>query len=1517
MGSFSSRLAVEIIQYIIDQEEIDLECKEPFKPIRETPEGEDFSGGLSDYPTKDFTIGQMDRRARVDDTTKWPYSVQGLLVTNFKDNVCLSSGTIIGPNLVLTSANSVYMKWNGVECDKNMMRFYPGMDGKSTPFGICNVIEVYYPEEYLDNDKEDYALLVLDRNIGYDTGYFGIKHYNRESLKGKSAYLYGYSPNLADQNEHFLWGMKGPFQLDPHDDMIEHIIDTSSGQSGSAIYIEDRRKYHIIGVHNRGGDTTRVANQAVYFNQARIVKIKGWIKDYYKKYNIVREINSSNLENSHEILTTISDSGIDLGNLSVLKLSYNSLNFNQAIRLAQADLRYLSILDLSHNEIGDAGATSLSQANFPHLRDLNLSWNELGDEGAASLSTANFINLTILSLCSNHIGDAGASALSRGQFIYLNILDLSSNDIRDEGAAALSKARFPYLNSLYLTGNKIGNEGAATLSESNFINLHTLNLASNQIADEGATSLFGAHFPNLISLHLTGNKIGNIGATAISQARFTNLNHLYLSHNRIGDEGAAALSQAAFPNLNTLYLSHNQIGDYGTIALSTSRVINLTYLNLSYNQIGDEGVTGLSLANFINLTSLDLEGNLIGNEGAAALLRANWINLRELSLNSNQIGNEVATVLSQVHFPNLRCLDLSYNQIGNRVTTALTKSIFINSRILNLYQNKMSITNLKNLKTEVYGRDSELIRLRNSFNPDQAFISITLYGAKGIGKSTIALKFAIEAIGSYHFIWWIDSRTKDTITSSLLNLADILGLLDSDIQETINLTKLYLKTTGFRFLLIFDNLQDEHLVKEFIIAKGHYIITTQLNRVGFENIEVSSISKEASVELLSTKLSDRKPKELELLGNFLQGHPLALNRSADYIKKSKTKVNDFIQYFSKVMVRNDKLKNIVSDSISSLSEESSHILKIACLGNVDNIPYQTLYKVFCYEYPDANQEDFNKYLGELTRLSILTYDTFKGIFKIFRVIQQAAILQLSHSINDSLIQHYSDYLYIFYNPKSDIYTREGIDLIKNLTLNASIFLTKYKHTNLTTVDILNYSKLAISYSRFFSDETSARKYLQIVEQSLKDQTAIDSDLAQVYINLGDSYKSINEHTRSEECYLRCFAYREPPDIPIPIPIPISRSIPTEIVAKSFEIYGDYHFDMGEYAKSEEKYLESLQIRESILPTDHPDLAKTYERLGRLYLRIGDYTRSEYYYLRCLGVRESNPADNKLNLAIIYSNLADLYLSMGQYATSDDYTLRCLVIMRLAHPGYHPEIAKIYLNLGNIYRFKKEYATSEDCYLRYLEIMQNIVPENDPELAIAYNFLGEVYLSMEDYARSEVYYLRCLKIRAFTLHENHPDLAITYNGLGGLYLSIGDYARSMEYYLRSLTIQKNVLPSNHPDLAHLYNRLGGLYHSMGDYARSEVYYLRCLKILHENHPDLAITYNGLGELYRSMGDYARSGEYYLRSLRIQKNVLPSNHPDLAITYNRLGELYRSMEDYAKSEEYHLKALRIQEDVLPNK
>lgn len=521
-----------------------------------------------------------DRRILKPEPYKWPYCVQGLLAVS---GAHIGSGTIIGPNLVLTAAHNVYQRYSkGVkvgQLDKNNMTFYPGRMGNINPYGGVKIRDVYYPEEYEtadenDRDKYDYALLVLDRFIGNETGFFRInKLYNKERLSSMKVHIYGYPEEMGKH----LYGMEGFFKFDEdtkdfEKDMILHELDSTPGQSGAALYIKDHNSYYIIGIHLGGfpKEFNIQYNRAIFLNEDRISIIDGWYMRYLK--------NRQSLDTALKERSDIEHDSWDKLDQYYINLNRKDLKPEHADILAHRITDTLITLNLSENQIGGRVVTLLARDKYSYLNSLNLSSNHIGDEGARRIFQTSLPRLTILTLSNNKIGGGLATALSKADFPELTCLDLSENRIGNGVAKALSKAKLP--------------------------NLTRLNLSDNMIKVGGAAELSTAKFPNLTSLNLSNNKLGDNGVIALSQANFHSLIKLYLENNLITNTGATALSQANFPHIKSLRLGNNNIGLEGAIALSGLQFIRLKYIDLYPNPIDEEEVKTLPQTRFKILVSI-------------------------------------------------------------------------------------------------------------------------------------------------------------------------------------------------------------------------------------------------------------------------------------------------------------------------------------------------------------------------------------------------------------------------------------------------------------------------------------------------------------------------------------------------------------------------------------------------------------------------------------------------------------------------------------------------------------------------------------------------------------------------------------------------------------------------------------------------------------------------------------------------------------------------------------------------
>ncbi len=131
-----------------------------------------------------------DSAERVTNTYNFPNRVTCRIESQEIYGTC----AIVGPNVGLTAAHCVFNKDNGNAAYKNWT-IYPGYNN-GTYYGTpCGWDKVYYSSKWMEthSDQYDWAICVLQSDVGKQLGWFGVQSYGSNSeLKNVNVRVYGY-----------------------------------------------------------------------------------------------------------------------------------------------------------------------------------------------------------------------------------------------------------------------------------------------------------------------------------------------------------------------------------------------------------------------------------------------------------------------------------------------------------------------------------------------------------------------------------------------------------------------------------------------------------------------------------------------------------------------------------------------------------------------------------------------------------------------------------------------------------------------------------------------------------------------------------------------------------------------------------------------------------------------------------------------------------------------------------------------------------------------------------------------------------------------------------------------------------------------------------------------------------------------------------------------------------------------------------------------------------------------------
>lgn len=232
------------------------------KPNERAPAGEPARAEV----TGQFVHG-FDDRTQVLNTTLYPFRTVVFLELYgyFGEYLGHCSGTMVGPDVVLTAAHCLYDPFFGWT---ENVAVVPGKNGASEPFGFEWAEMWWVPDAWVTTGGSslfDWGLIALpDSTLGDVTGWMPVGVALTSTLQQPDFQpaIVGYP---GDKPAGTMWGDGAQAFASVSDFFVEYDIDTMGGQSGSAVYSYNLDKPYfafVVAIHIEGG--------AVYNRGARV-----------------------------------------------------------------------------------------------------------------------------------------------------------------------------------------------------------------------------------------------------------------------------------------------------------------------------------------------------------------------------------------------------------------------------------------------------------------------------------------------------------------------------------------------------------------------------------------------------------------------------------------------------------------------------------------------------------------------------------------------------------------------------------------------------------------------------------------------------------------------------------------------------------------------------------------------------------------------------------------------------------------------------------------------------------------------------------------------------------------------------------------------------------------------------------------------------------------------------------------------------------------------------------------------
>ncbi|KAM7186415.1 hypothetical protein V8F33_011808 [Rhypophila sp. PSN 637] len=311
----------------------------------------------------------------------------------------------------------------------------------------------------------------------------------------------------------------------------------------------------------------------------------------------------------------------------------------------------------------------------------------------------------------------------------------------------------------------------------------------------------------------------------------------------------------------------------------------------------------------------------------------------------------------------------------------------------------------------LFDRDNITERIDKVLHPvsgQESFVSVVLYGIAGVGTTHVALKYAHMMMTSRRVkaVLWFNSKTKKALQQGFTAAAMKLGLpqagSDRHQQNRISLLS-WLQTTEFQWLLVFDNLEDPKIVKDYWpsgCSHGSVIITSRNQNLRFlladQGIEVPPFGRESESEfavhlLLAVVSADISNVHTEIesareLSEYLLGHAIAIGFMAGFSSERSWTIGEFLGAYDKTIRDVHHLQRgpvswttIWHMSLDRLGDQSAAVLGILAYLNPDSVPEEIFSKADVKSLPSClenctDEGRFSAVLEPLLTLDLVQRD---------------------------------------------------------------------------------------------------------------------------------------------------------------------------------------------------------------------------------------------------------------------------------------------------------------------------------------------------------------------------------------------------------------------------------------------------------------------------------------------------------------------------------------------------------------
>lgn len=678
------------------------------------------------------------------------------------------------------------------------------------------------------------------------------------------------------------------------------------------------------------------------------------------------------------------------------------------------------------------------------------------------------------------------------------------------------------------------------------------------------------------------------------------------------------------------------------------------------------------------------------------------------------------------------------------------------------------------------GRGAELAEIEQTL--EERGLAV-VYGLGGTGKSTLAQQFAWRRRERYALVWRITADTESNVIDALLQFGDLFSRGLSTVKDRRAAARYVI--TGLLanwvvpVLLIFDNLESEELLRDWLPESGaHVVVTTRRSAwsAGIRAIQLSPLPIAEAEEYLQRESgrADLKPGDMRVIVETLGALPLALAHAAAYLKQTRTvTARTYLErirhHMSEAPMTGENRRAVFATFKAALVDAEygsaerpgkPGAASVACFGAMfapDSVPEELFHQSAELYAPDLRptlpgapspardlrstvEESWriDEAIGELDRLSLITFTPEPRAFSMHRLVPAAARDAISQTIawSSTAVAVINE---LFPNPAF-----ENWAICERLLPHAAAALDALPQESESWA-VSQLTTKCGEYSRargsFAEAERWFRRALEIDERREgSDSINVAVDLS----NLASLLFDINKLDTVEALFTRALKILDRPGT--------SASTRSAVLSH----YTWYLIVMNRRDEADNMLAELREVIEGRVGADDAEIAIGLNNLSYMLIAQEKYDEGEQLLRRALDIKERVFGPNHPQLIPTLMNLLDVLMATGRTEKGESVIFRALDIIRTAYGPDHAEMARGLNKAAGYLHDVGRREEAESYFRRALAIKERLYDGTHPAIATTAAGLADLLVDLGKIDEAEVLARRAFEIDRRNYGLDHPD-----------------------------------------------------------------------------------------------------------------------------------------------------------------